>query len=160
MAELFGVTERTIQNYVNEGMPRIEAGIFDLIKCLIWYIEKLKQELNDSKYGKETRAKFDLEEQKIKVEMRRVALNKMQNKVIDVDLVRFAWIRQVKIFVNNIDALASRLNNMIGGDRIIFDKIRQELKITREQIARDTELDFEKPELEIEQPKDEPDGEN
>lgn len=162
LAELFDVTERTIQNYVNErpeGMPRIEAGIFDLAKCLIWYIGKLKSEIKEKEFGGDKKSKFDLEEQKIKLEMRRIALNKMQGKVVDLELVRFAWIRQVKIFINNVDALAPRLNNILGGDRKSYDLIKQEIKQTRETIARDTELDFNKTELDIEQPK-EPNVEN
>jgi phage terminase Nu1 subunit (DNA packaging protein) len=41
LANLFGITERRIQQLVQEGMPKESRGKYDLLKCVRWYVRFL-----------------------------------------------------------------------------------------------------------------------
>lgn len=45
MAQALNLTERRVQQLVQEGMPREAAGQYDPIKCMMWYIRFLRRVL-------------------------------------------------------------------------------------------------------------------
>lgn len=154
LAELFDVDIRTVQNYVIEGMPREDRGKYNLFDCVQWRLQQLKTKIEEAERGDATLYKLRQEEQFLKNEMRRVALNKLQNSVIDSETVRAAWIRQIKVIVSNIDAAAPRINNQIAGDGKTLKVIRDEINAIRKLIS-EAKLDFnfdEEEDIEAQQP--------
>jgi len=153
LSDLFDVDIRTVQRYVVEGMPRLDHGKYNLYECIVWQYKKLKAIIEELESGDAKLSILKKEEQKLKNEMRRVSLSKMQNKVVDLELIRMAWLRQLNIFSSNIDAMAPRINNKLNGDREQFAKIKEETDQTRDMIAEQTKLDFDNKELnELDQP--------
>lgn len=45
LANLFGLTERRIEQLVKEGMPKERRGKYDLLKCVRWYVRFLQTAL-------------------------------------------------------------------------------------------------------------------
>ena len=42
------LSEMSISNFVSEGMPRAERGLYDPIACARWYIGRLRQRASES----------------------------------------------------------------------------------------------------------------
>ena len=127
LAEIFGVDIRTIQNYAKfNDLPRDDRGQYPLVKCLLWLVEKLKQE-------KENLAKENplnlarLENLSRENEMKQLRLRKMQDELLDADQVRIAWVGEIKNIVRNIDALAPRINKIYAGDSVQLAKCKKEI---------------------------------
>lgn len=60
LAEIFSVTERTMTNYVNRGMPVEMDGSYDLRECVAWYFaENADQHQLDRERARLARAQAD-----------------------------------------------------------------------------------------------------
>jgi predicted transcriptional regulator len=62
IADEFGVTSRTIQNYVKEGMPKAGHGKYDLLACYRWRVGKMNEALEKAR----TSGTTELDRQKIR----------------------------------------------------------------------------------------------
>ena len=100
LAKVFKRDERTIQLWVEDGMPREGRGKYDLLKCYEWRLNKLEKE-NDilKNSGDETRYQIQMEGDKIK------------NKLIETK-----WKREIGTLVRKQDVLVAwgNQNNIIG----------------------------------------------
>jgi hypothetical protein len=45
VAQALNLDKRRVQQLVKEGMPRAERGLYDPIKCLLWYVRYLQAAL-------------------------------------------------------------------------------------------------------------------
>ena len=84
VAEYFNVTARTIQNWVLDGMPRTDRGVYNLKKCIHWYvaqsetkIKELKNSVDDNLRDKK------LYESEIDIKRKEVGLKKDLAQLLD-----------------------------------------------------------------------------
>ena len=111
LAKFFSRDVRSIQLWVNDGMPREERGLYDFVKCVKWRLEKLESENEILKTsGDETRYKAETYGVKIR------------NKLIETK-----WKREIGELVKKHDVLIAwgSQNNVIGTK---LETLKEELK--------------------------------
>lgn len=81
LAKLFGVSVRTVGNWIVEGMPVMPGGKYDIIEVRAWRELKKnkKKEKQDGKKGKEY---WETEYRKFKAQMAEITLRKMKGQVL------------------------------------------------------------------------------
>lgn len=127
LAEVFGVTDRTIQNYVLKGLPRDERGEYPFIDCLLWMINQLKKDIEDlqkeNPLSVARKEAIELNNQK-----KRLELEKQQQTLLDAETVELVNISFIKMLMRNLKSIGPRLNKKINGDAKTLSIINQELE--------------------------------
>jgi hypothetical protein len=131
LAEILGYDEKYINQLVDEkGLPRLQFNQYDLIEVVKWwknYIEELhREEL------KRVRAFKPQDELALKsARLKELEILEREGKLIEVDLVRSAWLEEIKLLKELLDSLGARLShNLIGKDvkeikRIIDEEVER-----------------------------------
>lgn len=125
LAEIFSCDVRSITNYVSlYGMPKDERGEYPLFDCLIWFINRQKnenKELAENNPLNQARLKaIELNNQK-----KRLELEKQLGNLLDRELVTMINIAQMKMIVRNADAIAPRLTKKLNGDAKVLSIIQE-----------------------------------
>lgn len=124
LAEVFGVTDRTIQNYVLKGLPRDERGEYPFIDCLLWMLDQQKKDIEDlqkeNPLSVARKEAIELNNQK-----KRLELEKQLGNLLDRELVTMINIAQIKMIVRNADAIAPRLTKKLNGDAKVLSIIQE-----------------------------------
>lgn len=127
LAEVFGVTDRTIQNYVLKGLPRDERGEYPFIDCLLWMINQQKKDIEDlqkeNPLSVARKEAIELNNQK-----KRLELEKQQQTLLDAETVELVNISFIKMLMRNLKSIGPRLNKKINGDAKTLSIINQELE--------------------------------
>lgn len=127
LAEAFGVTDRTIQNYVLKGMPKDERGEYPLIDCLFWLISQQKKNIEDLK-DENPLAVVRQEAIELNNQKKRLELEKQQQSLLDAEQVELVNIGFIKMLTRNLKSIGPRLNKKINGDAKTLSIINQELE--------------------------------
>ena len=126
LAEIFNVTERSIQNYVLKGMPKNERGEYPFIDCLLWLIKEQREIIaamdKENPLAISRKEAIDLSNQR-----KRVELEQKQNSLVPKDQVEMAFVTIIKMITRNADSIAPRLNKKINGGTKELAIIRDEL---------------------------------
>jgi len=127
LAEILGYDERYINQLVNEkGLPRLEFNQYDLIEVVKWwknYIEELHQE--ELKRVRVTKPQDELALKSAR--LKELEILEREGKLIEVDLVRSAWLEEMKLLKELLDSLGARLShNLVGKDVKMIKKIIDE----------------------------------
>lgn len=133
LAGYFNKTVRTIQLWAKtEGMPKEDAGKYDIIKCAKWRIQKLEEKISELEKGDVTLYKLQQEYQKLRNEEKALDLEVKKRNLLDRETVELVNSVFLKLIVRNIKALAPRLNKKINGNSktlaVINDEIDELLK--------------------------------
>lgn len=128
LAEYFEKTPRTIQMWAKtEGMPKEDAGKYDIIKCAKWRIKKLEEKITELEKGDVTLYKLQQEYQKLKNEEKALDLEVKKRNLLDRETVELVNSVFLKLIVRNIKALAPRLNKKINGNSKTLAIINNEI---------------------------------
>ena len=126
LAELFGVTERTIQNYAGIGLPKTERGEYPLLDSLLWKIKNQAETITDLEKENpltvSRKKAIDLNNEKKELE-----LQKQRGSLLDAELVEMSFVTIIKMLTRNADSIAPRLNKKINGDAKTLDTIKNEI---------------------------------
>lgn len=125
LADIFSCDVRSITNYVSlYGMPKDERGEYPLFDCLIWFINRQKnenKELAENNPLNQARLKaIELNNQK-----KRLELEKQLGNLLDRELVTMINIAQMKMIVRNADAIAPRLTKKLNGNAKVLSIIQE-----------------------------------
>lgn len=130
LCEFLKVSDQTVLNWAEKGMPREERGKYSLVKCAQWRLERLAEELDIAKNsGDEKLHSLKVEGQKISNKERSVRLRKMLGQLVDFEAARLAWLNETTIFRKNLQAAIFKLHSSLQG---VTDRNRQLEIITRE----------------------------
>ena len=146
LANKFSVTMRTIQLWAqNDGLPKNSRDEYPLIPVLEWMLARKDLELK--KALEEDPEKLERAEAiKLQNERRRIELQKLNNDLLDRELVEQVNITFAKMISRNIDAVAPRLNKKLGGDATMLATIKQDLDELK-TICASTQLNYFEEEL-------------
>ena len=102
ISKAFKVSDETIYDYVQDGMPKLERGKYDLLECSLWLIEKLKEDLKKAKSSTEKSA-LDREKTRgaaIDAEIKELKAAQMRGELIPLSVYEksvgamFGFVRQ------------------------------------------------------------------
>lgn len=145
IADILGYKRNYISELVNKhGMPKKGFNKFDLREVIPWHIQHMnKIHVEEIEKIRSDKPQDELARKQAK--LKQMDIEERQEKLIDADLVRMAWLNEIKVFDLNIDSieatliigLKSLLTNVEKGNEII----RNTVKKTKEKIAN-TEIDI------------------
>ncbi|MCA0387937.1 MAG: hypothetical protein LCH52_05525 [Bacteroidetes bacterium] len=136
ISNFFDRDERTIQLWVQKGMPREQRGNYDLVACTRWLIRELRQENEELKSGDQTLSRLRKVEQEMRNEEREIKLKKLRGEYIEVELVKSTWVTMGKVIVKFLEGLAVKINRRVNGDSITLAAIHEEINLIREDISK------------------------
>ena len=147
LAEIYECTERTIQNWAEEGMPKEDRGEYDLAKVAKWVYLRQKRELEIVREsGDEKLHALKMQGQRINNREREVKLRRMLGELVDFDAVRIAWVGECKVFRKNLSALVPKLAHALAGvedtgkkREIILNHVREVMNMLGELKINDEE---------------------
>ena len=133
VAELFGVTDRTIRNWRNEGMPEAANGKYKLHECFAWWLENINKPSSDKEEKARERywaAKANREEHAVKM---------LIGESIARDQVEKEWCGRLVEVIKGLDSqlsvFPSLLSNKTADEiRALVDDYNRKL---RENYARE-----------------------
>lgn len=130
LAEFFGKTDRTMQRWVEDGMPKLEKGEYDLLECAKWRIHKLEEELETAKNsGDADHLALKKQGQCISNMEKEFKFKKLIGELVDSEAVRLAWTNETKNFRKALKAL---INKLVYALEEVTDKSKRQEIITRE----------------------------
>lgn len=139
VADFFGVTIKTIYQWVKVGCPRQESGSFDLKEVFKWWLENIAAESETSDIQS-----VKLEYWKAKAAIEKLREANMRGELIQVSLVEQEFTRRVHIFRSGFVLLLDRLPPLLSG--LDAEEIRKILEDEFDRILKNyaAQLSFEK----------------
>lgn len=110
LAHLFGVTDRTIRNWVEKGCPRLSNGKYDLKAVLEWWLENI--------YGTAMTPETEdvkLEYWRWKKEAERIKVQTLEGSLMSEEQIVQEWSARMAEITNGLQALSRRIPPMIDG---------------------------------------------
>ncbi len=86
VAKVFGVSVRTVANWIKEGMPKAENGTYDLIEIRAWHALR-KQRKSAKSGGKNELEMWEMKYRKFKAKLAEVAYKKEIGLLYEKDIV-------------------------------------------------------------------------
>lgn len=114
LANIFGLTERRIQQLADEGMPRIEKGKWDLKACARFYIENLRASTEQNSGDTVVKEKVRL----LKARSERAELDNERIKTTTVTLeeVKQEALEVANVVREELEAMPGRLTPEIASE--------------------------------------------
>ena len=110
IAHLLKLTPRMVNLHAKDhGMPRIDRGQYDIVACVHWYIDYLKQQIKEARRGDETEQQARTRLTVATADLRELELARAKGDLIEVDLVKILWERLVASFKTKILGIPSKL---------------------------------------------------
>lgn len=145
IASFFGVSERRVQQFVEQGMPRDARGEYNLYECCQWKYADYERQLETLKNsGDEAHLELKKDGQRISNMERKVKLDAILAKLVEREAVRFEWTSEVKNFKRALKTLIPKLLARLEGVTDLEEIrkiITEEIDFILESLA--TELKFE-----------------
>lgn len=146
IAAAFGVTTRSINQWVNEGMPRNDNGTYSLPDCISWALDRAikKAPAPDPQEAQDWMTEFR-KERAIRARLER---EELEGQLFRRSDVTEAWINRYSHFKRNLLAWSKRLPGRVHGlgEREMIQAIEDEATHLLSLLARPgrfTELDGE-----------------
>ena len=115
LAKFFDRDIRTIQNWVNDGMPRAIRGKYNFINCVKWRLQKLEDENEILRTaGDEKLYARRMHGQDIKNKRDEIALKRELSQLIDKNTSLRVFSNQTVIINSKINNLENDINQEIG----------------------------------------------
>jgi len=147
LAKFFNRDVRSIQLWVNEGMPREERGLYDFVKCVKWRLDKLEAENDILKTsGDVSRYKVQTEGDKIKNKLMMTKLKRELNQYVRKHDILVAWGNQNNIIGSKTEMLKEDLKRDIVHH--IPKELRKKIRGIIEKLVNAYKLYISKLELE------------
>lgn len=98
LAEIFGVTDRTIRNWREDGMPEAAPGKYSVVECFAWWQE------NINKPGSDKEAKSRERYWSAKAEREELAVKKLQESVLDRSDLQAVWCQRLSEVIRGLES--------------------------------------------------------
>jgi len=145
VAQYFGKTERTIQLWAQDGMPKDGRNQYNLVECAKWRIEILEEKVKDLESGDDELMKYKRENEKLMVQQRKVKLFREMNRLVPLNAMKLAWETQAINFIRILEsselALKGELRDLVGSDEV--DEILKKAFIKVRELTSKLNLDIE-----------------
>lgn len=125
LAELLGVSRRTVIRWKNEGMPVEDDGKYDPVRILEWR-EGVLGEVDDDDQDVSPKIFWDVEFRKFRAQLAELDLKKAQGEVISVGLVETLLVDRATELKKSLLARAKRLSTILA--RRSADEVYQVLE--------------------------------
>ena len=133
LADIFQVTDRRIQQYCEEGMPKMARGEYDLAECARWLVNYWKEKYDIAENsGDEKLHHLKMEGQRIYNRERELKYKRLLGELVSFSETKIAWVNEVLIFRKALDSMGQKLmvalEHVHDGERkreIIFGEIRE-----------------------------------
>ena len=131
LAKFFNREPRTVQLWAkNNGMPKESPGKYDFLKCIKWRLEALEEENNILRNaGDERLHALKTETQRVILAERKERYKKYLGELVDMEMVRIAWLSEISYFKKAMNAVKTKLLNSLEG---VTEKNAQMIIINRE----------------------------
>ena len=139
LAKFFNRDVRTMQLWVNDGMPRETRGMYDFVKCVRWRIDKLESENEILKTtGDEKLHELRIRDQAIKNKRGELSLKRDLAQLIDKKQVLIAFSNQNSVInfkINNLmNDLLRELKESLDSKQV--KKLREHFNETKDTISK------------------------
>jgi phage terminase Nu1 subunit (DNA packaging protein) len=129
IAALFGCTDRHVQRFTQEGMPKAAHGKYDMAACAGWYIAYLRQELAAER-DKSGNLEFEqTRETKAKADIAELKAAQMRRELIPIDIYRQRVSAHHSVVRQNMLALPGQIAAQLEGLARIEIKTRLDKRI-------------------------------
>lgn len=131
LAELFGVSERAVNYFLEEGMPRVGHGRYDLRACTQWYLanKKRRPTRDDSAQIELLRAQCKKIELQVSI---------MRGDLIEAEAVKRAIFAMASTYTSQLDSLAPRMAGELADVQdaaYIESRLAQEARSIQKAVA-------------------------
>lgn len=135
LAEVVGVSDRTIHRFVGSGMPIISHGRYDVRACFQW-LQARERETHAQDSGRSETIRTQLvEAQRDRV---RIEIEQLRGTLLPRDLVAQVLARIASLTASQLDSLAPRLAGTLADEtdpRRVQDTLLREARSVRMAIA-------------------------
>ncbi|MCR4321298.1 MAG: terminase small subunit [Candidatus Brocadiaceae bacterium] len=121
LGAVFGVSERTVRQWVREDMPKLENGYYDILEINTWVLKHGKGKKKDKNSRKleisdtESIDFWDLQSRKATAELKQVELAKLRGELVSIDEVTQGRVRRVLSLKNSFLGLGRSLAPILAG---------------------------------------------
>jgi phage terminase Nu1 subunit (DNA packaging protein) len=129
VAALFGCTDRHVQRFTQEGMPKAAHGKYDLASCAGWYIARLRQELDEERQKGGNLEFEQTRETKAKADIAELKAAQMRRELIPIDIYRQRVSAHHSVVRQNMLALPGQIAPQLEGLARIEIKTRLDKRI-------------------------------
>jgi len=135
LSKCFECSERTIFRYAkDEDLPRTPEGKYPLFKSLLWYLSKLKKNIEEISEDN------PLMKEKITTQMlinkeRFFKIKRMAGELVPVEMTDFVIGNVLTLVISRLVSLAYDINLSIHGDNKTLGKIQKNINEARNDIA-------------------------
>lgn len=123
-----------VAKYVDDGMPKLARGKFDLAKCVQWRVAHVEEAASERIKSNSDKARIN----EINTEMKEIELATMKGEMIEADLVNQFMQELASLVATSLDAIGPRLSQDLTGIDDAFtiqETITVETRSVRQTIA-------------------------
>ena len=137
VAEFFGVSNRTVQNWHNAGCPRIRRGVFDLKAVHEWWFANIAEPSTKNDVGGQlytARCEYWI----AKAKRMELDAKKAEGQMLPKNEVITQWTARVIELTSGLEGLVDRLPPLLAGlsPKRMQPVIKREIRHLRETYAR------------------------
>lgn len=138
IAKILGVSRAMVGKYVKQGMPKHARGMYDVVHCVQWVIEGLKERRDDNKDNSELsleRLKL-YQSQRIKTDLENA---RVRGELLLAEDVADAFNAMAAEVATRLDGVSGRLASELAGidkPAEIQTLLLSEMRAIRQKIAR------------------------
>jgi len=115
VAQAFKRTERTVRQWVKEGMPMMDDGGYNLPEINLWLF---KRSNSASEEGTNERLKWDVEHKEVKAKLARLEYDLRTEKILKKEDVERQWVEIALIFKQELGSLPTRIAPQLTGRNV------------------------------------------
>jgi hypothetical protein len=111
LAEIFGVTVRTISNWKNDGLPSHRDSTYDLRTAIEWRFDLLATTNSSPEQASPALERY----RELRCAVLQSELDEREGRLVDWPTIRAGWCHRVSIVTQALEALVNRLPPMLEG---------------------------------------------
>jgi phage terminase Nu1 subunit (DNA packaging protein) len=110
IAHLLKLTPRMVNIHVkHNGMPRVDRGQYDVVKCVHWYLDYKDRLIGEARRGDESEQQARARLTKATADLRELELARERGELIPADTIKFLWERVVVSFKTKMLSIPTKL---------------------------------------------------
>lgn len=132
IAEMLGITDRHLRRLASEGVvPKATRGRYPLKGCVRGYIEHLQKVQASAEKRTQEHTRLNA----VRADTYELDLQKKRGELYDRETVDEALFQVMTLFIAMLDGSASRISGKLGGGATLRNKLVDEFRNIREQLA-------------------------
>jgi len=134
IAKLFQISTQTITTYTRDyGMPKKDHDVYDLEACCIWYIDRLKRELNV-----DSQEKLNVERRKLlraKAEKADIERMLLSGEAIKISFVHNSLVAAIGHLKDDLNKMTSIVANQSNDQQKTYHEVNKIVEETLNGLA-------------------------